>query len=60
MKELYKKSIIALKQYDNKPSVKEWTRIAKEYNLMSTKTMCIISGLNWNQLYKYSEKSRNQ
>ena len=50
MKELYKKSIIALKQYDNKPSVKEWTRIAKEYNLMSTKNMCIISGLNWNQL----------
>jgi len=50
MEELYIKSIIALKQYDNKPSVKEWTRIAKEFNLMTTKTMCNISGLNWNQL----------
>lgn len=50
MQELYTKSVIALKQYDCKPSVKEWTRIAKEYDLMSTKTMCIISGLNWNQL----------
>lgn len=43
MKELYIKSIIALKEYDNKPSVKEWTEIAKQYNLMSAKTMSIIS-----------------
>ena len=50
MQELYEKSIIALKDYDIKPSVKEWTRIAKEYDFMSSKTMCWISGLNWNQL----------
>ena len=56
MQELYTKSIIALKQYDCKPSVKEWTRIAKEYDLMSTKTMCIISGLNWNQLCRKIRK----
>lgn len=50
MQDLYIKSIIALKQYDNKPSVKEWNKIAKEHNLMNTKTMCYISGLNWIEL----------
>jgi len=50
MQELYIKSIIALKQYDNKPSVKEWNRIAQHYNLMSTKTMCFISNLSWSAL----------
>jgi len=50
MSEIYMKSLIALKEYDSKPSIKEWTKIAKEFNLMSSKTMCLISGLNWNQL----------
>lgn len=50
MIELYNKSIKELKQCYNKPSVKGWTKLAKEKNLMSTKTMCLISNLNWNQL----------
>ena len=50
MKELYEKSIVILKEYHNKPSVKEWNGVAKEYGLMSAKTMCFMSGLNWSQL----------
>ncbi len=50
MNEAYKKSIIALKDYDKKPSVKEWNELAKKYNLISSKTICYINNLNWNEI----------
>lgn len=59
MQELYSKSIEVLKKQDNtKITVKEWTKIAKENNLLTAKTMCKISGLKWRKLccrvkYKY-------
>lgn len=46
MEEQYKKSLVALKQYDRKPSIKEWTNIARNYNFMGTKTMCYLSGIS--------------
>lgn len=39
LKEQYKKSLVVLKQYDRKPKVKEWTNIARNYNLIGSKTM---------------------
>lgn len=54
MKEQYKKSLVALKQYDRKPNVKEWTNIARNYNFIGTKTMCYLSGIsNWSELCDY-------
>ena len=51
MEEQYKKSLVALKQYDRKPSIKEWTNIARNYNFMGTKTMCYLSGISsWSDL----------
>lgn len=51
MQELYIKSLIILKQFNKRPTVKEWTRLAKQRDLMTAKTMCIMSGLDWNKLY---------
>lgn len=56
MEEQYKKSLVALKQYDRKPSIKEWTKIARNYDFMGTKTMCYISGLNWSDLCNHIRK----
>ena len=54
MEEEYKKSLVALKQYDRKPSIKEWTNIARNYNFMGTKTMCYLSGIsNLSDLFDY-------
>ena len=54
MEEQYKKSLVALKQYDRKQSIKEWTNIARNYNFMGTKTMCYLSGISsWSDLCDY-------
>ena len=54
MEELYIKSLVALKQYDKKPNIKEWTKIAREFNYMGTKTLYYLSGItNWSQLCDY-------
>lgn len=56
MKELYIKSIIALKEYDRKPSVKEWNKIARKYNFLTTKSMTFISNTSWDRLCKMVRK----
>lgn len=46
----YEKSIQALKEYDCKLSVKEWNKIAKEYNYLSAKSLTRLSGKNFSKL----------
>ena len=59
MEELYLKSLKALKEYDNKPSVKEWNKIAVQYCFMSSKTMCYISADNWSNLCDKVRKNKS-
>lgn len=39
----YERSIQAIKEYDHKLSVREWNKIAKEYNFLSAKTLVRLS-----------------
>lgn len=43
---IYEVSIQALKDLDNKISVKEWNRIADRYNYLSTKSLLRLSNCN--------------
>lgn len=47
---IYEKSIQAIKDYDNKLSVKEWNKIAAEYGYLSAKTLTMIRGMNFSKL----------
>ena len=40
----YEKSIQAIREYDTKISVKEWNRIAVQFNYLSAKTLVRLSG----------------
>lgn len=41
---IYEKSIQAIKEYDCRLSVKEWNKIAIEFNFLSSKTLIRLSG----------------
>ena len=40
----YEKSIQAIRQYDSKISVKEWNKIAVQFNYLSAKSLVRLSG----------------
>ena len=53
----YERSIIAIKQYDRKLSVKEWNIIAKRYNYLSTNSLRRLSNKNFSKLNDEIRKS---
>lgn len=53
----YERSIQAIKDYDRRISVKEWNKIAKEYNFLSAKTLTIMSKKNFSKLNEEIRKS---
>ena len=50
MEELYEKSIQAIKNLEYKPSRKEWTKIAREYNFLSATSLSAIYGKSFTEL----------
>lgn len=40
----YERSIQAIKEYDRKISVKEWNKIAVQFNYLSAKSLVRLSG----------------
>lgn len=52
----YEKSIQAIKDYDTKLSVKEWNRIAKEYNYLSAKTLTRLANKRFAKLVDETRK----
>ena len=50
MEELYKQSIQAIIDLDNKPSKKEWSRIAMEHGFLSPASLTRMSGKSFTQL----------
>ena len=54
----YEKSIQAIKEYDRKISVKEWNKIAMQFNYLSAKTLVRLSGnTNFSELNDAIRKS---
>lgn len=43
---IYEKSIQAIKEYDSKPSVEEWGKMAMKFGYLSSKTLVRLSGSN--------------
>lgn len=46
----YERSIQAIKDLDNKVSVKEWNQIAMKYNFLSTFSLARLSNKSFTQL----------
>jgi hypothetical protein len=54
----YEKSIQAIRQYDSKISVKEWNKIAVQFNYLSAKSLVRLSGnKNFLELNKKTRKN---
>ena len=54
----YEKSIQAIREYDRKISVKEWNKIAEQFNYLSAKTLVRLSGnKNFSELNDAIRKS---
>lgn len=54
----YQRSIQAIKEYDCKLSVKEWNKIAVEFNYLSAKTLVRLSNSkNFSELNNKIRKS---
>jgi hypothetical protein len=47
---MYQESLTLLKSLDHKPSKKEWNNLAKEYPILTTYSLRMITGLNFSQL----------
>ena len=47
---MYQESIKLIKNLDHKPSKKEWNILAKEYCVLSTYSLRMISGLTFSKL----------
>ena len=54
----YEKSIQAIKEYDRKISVREWNKIAVQFNYLSAKSLVRLSGnKNFSELNDAIRKS---
>lgn len=54
----YERSIQAIKEYDRKISVKEWNKIAVQFNYLSAKSLVRLSGnKNFSELNDIIRKS---
>lgn len=54
----YERSIQAIKEYDRKISVKEWNKIAEQFNYLSAKSLVRLSGnKNFSELNDTIRKS---
>jgi hypothetical protein len=52
MNDYYDKAIQAIKDYDTKLTRKSWDKIAYEYDFLSSKTLCFLTGVTWRKLIK--------
>lgn len=48
----YEKTIQAIQDLDKIPSASEWNRIASEYGFLSTRSLRVISNMNFINLCK--------
>ena len=58
MEEIYLKSMDMLKSLGKKPTYKEWNKIAKEQNLLSSTSIKVISGKKASELFTNAKRKR--
>ena len=54
----YERTVQAIKDLDKIPSVPEWNKIAMQYNFLSTRTLRVISNMNFVSFCKSIRKRR--